>query len=312
VPLDPHAQAIVDLLSSVFPDVGGRVTDAAEARRMLKEQALVREPAAIARIENRSMGGSDGNELPIRIYWPASPPPTLPVIVFFHGGGWVLCDLDTHDAICRSLANGVHAIVVSVDYRLAPEHRYPAAFNDAYASVEWVRAHASELGGDPDRLAIAGDSAGGNLAACVAVALRDRNGPPIRAQLLVYPVIDAGFDTPSYRDNAEGYFLTAQHMHWYWDQYVPDATARHDPYVAPMHTRDLTGVAPAHIVTAEFDPLRDEGEAYGARLRAAGVPTEVHRYDGMFHGFFGMGEVLPGAQQAVHDACTALRNALHS
>jgi acetyl esterase len=296
----------------VFPDVGNKVTDAAEARRILKDSAVeVPDPEPVSRIDNRTITTAQA-ELPVRIYWPngyddGAPPP---IVVFFHGGGWVLCDLDTHDGQCRSLTNGVGAIVVSVEYRLAPEHGFPAPLDDAYAATVWAHEHAAELGGDATRLAVAGDSAGGNLAAAVAMAARDRGGPALRAQLLVYPVIDASFETASFRDNAEGYFLTGGHMRWYWDQYVPVVAQRSDPLASPIRAPDLSGLPRAHVVTAEFDPLRDEGEDYARALEAAGVPVTAHRYDGMFHGFFGMGAVLPAARDAMDTACASLRAAL--
>ena len=298
MPLDAQAQVIVDLLTSVFPDVGGAVTDPVVARRMLAEQTLAREPEPIARVDHRVIPGPDGNEIPVRISWPSETSDPLPIVVFLHGGGWALCNLDTHDATCRSIANGTGAIVIAVDYRLAPEHPFPAPFEDAYASVLWAYAHAAELGGDPERMAIAGDSAGGNLAACVAVALRDRGGPPMRAQLLVYPVIDARCDRPSYRDNAEGYFLTAEAMRWFWGHYLGDMSRALEPYACPKHAASLQGLPPATIITAEYDPLRDEAEDYGRALQAAGVAVLSRRYDGMIHGFVSMAEIFEDGRAA--------------
>jgi acetyl esterase len=202
-------------------------------------------------------------------------------------------------------------VVVSVDYRLAPEHKFPAAAEDAYAATQWVADHADELGGDPDRIAVAGDSAGGNLAAVVALMARDRGGPPLRFQLLVYPVTDFSFDTDSYRENAEGYFLHRASMEWYWRQYLASDDDGIDPYASPLRADDVTGVPPAMVITAEYDPLRDEGEAYGRKLADAGVDVSIRRFDGMFHGFFSMGAFLDGAKQATDDAHAALRDALH-
>jgi acetyl esterase len=312
VPLDPHTQAIVDILESYFPRVGTEVLDAAEARRILKEAPLdAVTPPDIAVVENRTIPGPDGApDIPVRVYRPRLDGDPLPVVVFFHGGGWTLCDLDTHEVTCRNMANATDALVISVDYRLAPEHRFPAAAEDAYAATSWAYNHATELGGDPTRLAVAGDSAGGNLAAAVPLMARDRGGPPIVFQLLVYPALERSFDTASYRDNAEGYFLTAVQMHWFWDQYVgDDDDAAAHPYAAPLRAASLQGLPPAHIVTAEYDPLRDEGEAYGRRLAEAGVPADVRRYDGMFHGFFSV-DVLDGARQASAEAHAALTKAL--
>ncbi|MHB8463245.1 MAG: alpha/beta hydrolase [Acidimicrobiales bacterium] len=310
MPLDPAAAAIVAVLDGVFPKVGTEVLDAADARRILRETPLPQaDVIPVARVVDRTIPGP-GGDIPIRLYWPTETTAPLPMVTFFHGGGWVLCDLDTHDATCRSMALGAEALVISVDYRLAPEHRFPAAAEDAYAAAVWAHDHARELGGDPARLAVAGDSAGGNLAAAVSLMARDRGGPPLAFQLLVYPVLDHDFGTASYRDNAEGYFLTAAHMRWYWAQYLGDPADGRHPYASPLRAGDLGGVAPAWIVTAEFDPLRDEGEAYGTRLTDAGIPVTVRRYDGMFHGFFGMAAVLDGARLATEEAFAALRSAL--
>ena len=311
MPPDPHAQAIIEILESYFPRVGTEVLDAAEARRILKEAPLdAVELPDIAGVEERTIPGPDGApDLPVRVYRPRLDGAPLPVVVFFHGGGWVLCDLDTHEITCRQLANGTDAVVVSVDYRLAPEHPFPAAVEDAYAATTWAHAHAAELGGDPTRLAVAGDSAGGNLAAAVPLMARDRGGPPIIFQVLVYPALERSFDTASYRDNAEGYFLTTLQMRWYWEQYLgDDDDAAAHPYAAPLRAASLQGLPPAYIVTAEYDPLRDDGEAYGRRLEEAGVPADVRRYDGMFHGFFSL-DVLEGSRQASADVHAALTKA---
>jgi acetyl esterase len=228
--------------------------------------------------------------------------------VYFHGGGWVLGSLATHDGICRSLAAGAGCVVVSVDYRLAPEHRYPAAAEDCYAATQWCAAHAAELGADGSRVAVGGDSAGGNLSAVVAQMARDRGGPPLVFQLLIYPVTDAARDTQSYRENAEGYLLTAGDMAWFWNHYLGDARARGaEAYASPIRAASLAGLPPALVITAEFDPLRDEGEAYGAALESAGVAAKVTRYDGMIHGFFGLGAMIDRANSAVQEAAGTLR-----
>jgi acetyl esterase len=232
------------------------------------------------------------------------------MLVYFHGGGWVIGNLDTHDGVCRQLCNAAHCVVVSVDYRLAPEHPYPAAAEDAYAATRWVAANAAAIGGDPARIALGGDSAGGNLTAVVTLMARDRGGPPLVFQLLVYPATDAPTaDHPSYRENAEGYFLTRDMMLWFWNHYcgsTPDLT---DAYRYPLRAKDLRRLPPAYVITAEFDPLRDEGEAYAARLREANVPVRLKRYAGMIHGFFGMGALLTQAREATKEAAEALRSA---
>lgn len=246
-----------------------------------------------------------GGPLRLRIYRPAGDGP-FPIVVFTHGGGWVLCSLDSHDNVCRELCVGAGAIVVSVDYRLAPEHRFPAAVDDSMAALHWVGAHAAELGGDPARIAVAGDSAGGNLAAVMALRARDERGPRLVGQLLVYPVTDYPSDAmPSYAAN-DAYGLSRAAMEHYWMQYLGDAPAD-APYAAPLRATDLAGLPPALVITAEYDVLRDEGEAYGGKLQAAGVPVEVIRYDGVNHGFFSMAGLIEGGTQAMSDACAWLR-----
>jgi acetyl esterase len=229
------------------------------------------------------------------------------VLVYFHGGGWVLGGLETHDGVCRGLANGAACVVVSVDYRLAPENKFPAAAEDCYAAAAWVAKHAPVIGGDPRRIAVGGDSAGGNLSAVVALMAGDRQGPELSLQLLVYPVTDSACDTPSYRENAEGYLLTRDAMAWFWNHYVRDDRDRINPHAAPLRAGNVAGTPPALVITAEFDPLRDEGEAYARRLEAAGVPVTLTRYDGMIHGFFGMTMVMDKARAAMHEATMALR-----
>jgi len=234
-------------------------------------------------------------------------------VVFFHGGGWVVCDLDTHDAVCRRLALGAGAVVVSVDYRLAPEHRFPAAPDDCAAATRWAVANAASLGADPARFVLAGDSAGGNLVCAVSLRLRDEDGPRARGQLLVYPVTDhwtAGF--PSYGEFAEGYGLTRDVMAWFWDHYLGEAmdaarAAALPAQAAPLRAPDLRGLPVALVLTAECDVLRDEGEAYAARLREAGVEATLERCAGMHHGFFNWGGVLDGADRAVARACAWIR-----
>ena len=268
--------------------------------------AAVDAPVPVATVEDRTIPGPAG-EIPARIYTPGAPAPR-PVIAFFHGGGFVFCSLDTHDGTCRRLANATGAVVVSVDYRLAPEHCFPAPLDDCYAATLWAHEHAAALGADPDRLVVAGDSAGGNLAAATALLARERGGPPITFQILVYPVIDAACDTPSFTDNGEGYFLEGDGMRWLWSQYLGgDGDATH-PHASPSRADDHAGLPPAVVVTAEYDPLRDEGEAYGAALAAAGVPVTVRRYDGMIHGFVSMPMIFPDGD----DAMTQIAAALHA
>jgi acetyl esterase len=305
MPIDPQAQAFLDQLNALGQQPLSAMP-VAEARRAMDILASMRvEPAAVRSAVDRRIPGPAG-EIPVRIYTPSAPAP-LPLLVYFHGGGWVLGGLDTHDSTCRELASGAGCVVVSVDYRLAPEHKFPAAAEDCYAATQWAAAHAAELGADAKRLAVGGDSAGGNLAAVVAQMARDRGGPALVFQLLIYPVISATFDTASYRDNAEGYLLTAGDMRWFWNHYLGTPADGANPYAAPLCAPTLAGLSPALVITAEFDPLRDEGELYAHRLEEAGVPARLTRYDGMIHGFFGMGHMMDKAKAAVQEACANLR-----
>jgi acetyl esterase len=257
--------------------------------------------------EDRSIPGPAG-EIPVRVYRPKSDEP-LPVVVYFHGGGFVIGDIATHDTTCQRLAAGVPAVVVSVDYRLAPEHHFPAAVDDCDAATAWVSAHAEELGGDPARLAVAGDSAGGNLSAVVARRARDAGGPAIAFQLLVYPATDMTRSLPSHAENGTGYLLDADAMTWFLDHYFAGADVR-QPDASPLLVDDLSGLPPALVVTAEFDPLRDEGEAYAQRMRDAGVDVTTSRYDGMIHGFYGLDSIFDSAKRATAETVNALRDAL--
>ena len=315
MPLDPTAARLVEAMQANFPrftDPGAN-DDPAEVRARVK--AMPRAPMGdeVASAEDRVIPGPDG-DLPVRVYRPLEPSgDPAPGIVYFHGGGWVICDLDSHDGSCRRLSNAIGAVVVSVDYRLAPEHKYPAAADDAYAATVWVSEHATELGIDPTRLVVAGDSAGGNLAAVAALMARDRGGPPIAFQLLVYPVIDSTSGRNDHRskiDNAEGFFLTTAQMNWYRKHYLPDEEAGEGPYASPNRAESLVGLPPACVVTAEMDPLRDEGNEYAQRLAAEGVPVTAYCAPGMFHGFFNMDGMLDGAKEAQRVAFTAMRDAL--
>jgi acetyl esterase len=308
MPLDPAAKVLMDQIAAL----GGpqlHEMSPVEARESFKAMAAMAGDAIeVARVENRTIPGP-ASAIPIRIYTPQGGG-RLPVLVYFHGGGWVIGGLDTHDRTCRGLANAGSCVVVSVDYRLAPENAFPAAPDDCFCALQWVAANASEHGGDTDRIAVGGDSAGGNLAAVVAQMARDRNGPPVRYQLLIYPVTDSARDTASYRDNGEGYFLTGDGMAWFWQQYLPSPQEGAHPYASPLRAEDVSGLPPGLVITAEYDPLRDEGEAYAARLREAGVSVETCRYDGMIHGFVGMGAVLSQGDEAIEKAGQVMRSAL--
>ena len=307
MPLDPQAKAVLDQ----FASMGGpqlHEMSVAQARELILGMvALAGEPESIARIENRTVPGPAG-QIPVRIYTPVGTAP-FPVLVYFHGGGWVIGNLDTHDGICRSLANRVGCLVVSVDYRLAPEHPFPAAPEDCYAATRWLAEHAGSLGGDKGRIAVGGDSAGGNLAAVVALMARDRGGPKLAFQLLVYPATDTDFETRSYRENSEGYFLTRADMVWFWNHYAPRDEDRRNPYAAPLRAASLRGLPPALVITAEFDPLCDDGNAYAGRLREDGVPVRLSQQDGLIHGFFQMGAVIDRGRASVDEASRALKDA---
>jgi acetyl esterase len=250
-----------------------------------------------------------GGEMAVRLYRPTEAS-GLPLIVHFHGGGFVFCDLDTHEPMCRTLAHRSGCAVASVDYRLAPEHPFPVPLEDCYHATQWLAAHARELGVDATRLAVAGDSAGGNLAIGVSHLTRERSGAPLRYQALIYPVTDAACDNASWRDLGQGYMLSREWMQWAWECYVPDASRRADPLASPLRAGDLAGLPPATIVTADYDPLRDEGEAYAARLRDAGVPVIARRYLGVIHGFVSLPFATPLANRALADVAGDLRAAL--
>ena len=302
--LDPQVKLVLDNLPTDLLDV--RKTTPLELRKLYERQttAPIFPAEPVAHVEERSVPGADG-EIPARIYAPEGSE-ARPPLVFFHGGGWVIGNLDTHDGKARKLANASGRSVVSVGYRLAPEHPFPAPAEDCYAATAWVDAHREAVRGGPGPLAVAGDSAGGNLAGAVALMARDRGGPALGFQLLIYPVADCDFERPSYRQNAEGYMLTRDVMMWFWDQHVPDVARRRDPYVNLVAAEDLRGLPPARVITAEYDPLRDEGEAYAARLEAAGVPVTCRRYDGMIHGFLSFADFVAVGKEALQEAAAAL------
>jgi acetyl esterase len=304
MPLDPTLKALLDQLG----EAGGptlRDAGVAQGRQMLQAVALLDgDPADVARVEDVTLAG----RIPARVY-ASSTGDALPILVWYHGGGFVIGDLETADRTCRKLASGTGALVVSVDYRLAPEDPFPAGPDDCFNALQWVVDHAAELGGDASRVAVGGDSAGGNLAAVAALQARDE-GVPLRYQLLVYPVTDCTMSSSSYEENAEGYFLTRDSMDWFIGHYLSGGAEAKDPRVSPVFADDLRGVAPALVLTAEFDPLRDEGEAYSERLRDAGVDVEARRFDGQVHGFLGLGSVTPAAADAVDLAVARLKAAL--
>lgn len=294
--LDPDARALLDRVQAAGIRPWHRHT-VDEARRVYGERIALLDPRPIpiAQVRDLTIPGP-GGVLPARVYHPA-PDDQRPVVLYLHGGGWVLGSLDSHDWVCRELASVSGAAVVSLGYRLAPEHPHPAALEDAWAAAGWLRGHAAGMGGDGRRLVVAGDSAGGHLAAALALLSRDRGGPDLRGQVLIYPALAPDFETASYRANADGYLLTRDDMRWFWEHYLADAVR--DAYATPGSADDLTGLPPALVVTAGFDPLRDEGRAYAARLRAAGVPTDLLDHPGMIHGFVALPDAIPEGRTAV-------------
>jgi acetyl esterase len=304
MPVDPQIQALLDKGAGV---PATHTLSVAVARTQYEARiALMAPPAEIAAVREQTIDGPGGG-LRIRVYTPHGGGP-FPLLVFFHGSGFVLCSLDTHDGMCRNLCAGAACVVASVDYRLAPEHKYPAGIDDCVHATSWAAAHAAELGADPTRIAIAGDSAGANMAAVTALRLRDEGGPALGGQLLLYPVTDYHTPgTPSYRENAEGYGLTLETMKWFWDHYLSDPSEAAHPHAAPLRAASLAGLPPALVITAEYDPLRDEGELYAERLRAAGVPTAMSRYPGVNHGFMFWTGIVDKAGAAMNESCAWLR-----
>ena len=309
MPLHPQAQAFIEMIDALDRPPLSEVT-IAQAREGLRG-LLPPSDEAVGVIADFELPGAEGQPVRARAYTPrdARPGP-LPLTMFLHGGGWVTGDLDSHDATCRALANASGCKVVAIDYRLAPEHKFPAGLEDCHAALRWLAAHAPELGVDARRIAVCGDSAGGNLAAAVALLARDRGGPALAYQVLVYPVTHHSFDTASYRRYGQGYLLTLEGMQWNWNHYLPDAAAGRDPLASPLLAPDLRGLPPALVIVAECDPLCDESEAYAARLAAAGVAVDCKRYDGMLHAFFTLGQVFDDGRAAVAYAGEALRRAL--
>ena len=308
--LDPQARAFLDEANAAggAPPWDVPVSQLrADFNASLETISIAREP--VARIEDREISGPNG-PIPLRIYWPGgSGADGLPILVHFHGSGFVLGGLDSHDAVCRTLCNQAECIVVAVEYRKAPEHKFPAGIDDCWAATEWAAANAPALNGDARRIAVFGDSTGGNNAAVVAQRARDEGGPALTLQVLVYPPFDLAADGASYETYGEGYNLTAAAMRWFIAQYLRDEADRIDPLASPIRARDLAGLAPVFVLTVGYDPLRDEQLAYIERLRAAGVAVEHSDHRDLFHGFWFMGGRLDAAPRAHAEVATALRAA---
>jgi acetyl esterase len=310
MPVHPQVKPLIDAMAAV----GGPALHEMEpaAARQMFEAMRVAPPdlPELASVTDRVLPSPEGHDIPIRVYIPngAERPG---VCMYFHGGGWVIGSIESHDAPCREIAARSGCAVVSVEYRLAPETPFPGPLDDCMAATEWIAEHGRAIGVDGTKLVVAGDSAGGNLAAAVTLLARERGGPDIGAQILVYPATDHGYGTQSSIDNAEGYFLTMDAMNWFTGHYLAgDLSLVTNPLASPLRADDHSDLPPALVITAEFDPLRDEGEAYADLLQQAGVPTEVHRYDGQIHGFLGMYGVLDDGHRALDEVADAVRKAI--
>jgi len=302
--LAPESRAIMEraIELGLIPD---EITTVEEARaKELRDRALMAEPRPVEAVDDVAIDGP-GGPVPLRIYRPPGEPP-FPGVLYIHGGGWVLGSIDHADVDCRALALDTGSLVVSVGYRLAPEHKFPAGLDDVFAAAEWTAAELPGLGGEPERLAVVGSSAGGNLAAALCMLAAQRGGPRIAHQVLIYPVTDFSFDTASYRDFAEGYWLELEDMRWFWGHYLETPDQGADPLASVLRAPDLAGLPPATILTAGCDVLRDEAEAYGERLREAGVPVTVRTYPGQLHGFWSCGAVTSLPRRVNADIAAAL------
>ncbi len=317
MPLDPQIKGMLDLLAQLdSPPLSSLPAQTARAgfEQMTVGMRAPEQLTPVAGTRDVSIPGPAGG-MKARVYRPeVDDAGGQPTVLFLHGGGWTVGSVETHDNQARTLCALSGSVVVSLDYRLAPETRWPGAVDDSWAALQWVAAHVDELGADPRRLAVAGDSAGGNLAAVLAQLAKDA-GLPVVAQLLVYPAvdIDAAVEYESRTANGQGYFLTSDDMRWFVTNYLPDgadATVIADPRLSPIRREDLSGLAPAVVLTAEYDPLRDEGEAYAAALEAAGVEVHLHRFAGMIHGFFDLGVLSAAAEAAVKIGCAEFKTLL--
>ena len=310
MPVDPQMQGVLDRIAKAALPAFYSVS-ADEARRLYRESRAAFSPAVPEVAEARDLALSGpGGRIPLRLYrgLGTEAGALLPVLVFFHGGGWTIGDLDTHDIVCRTLANKARCAVVAVDYRMGPEHKFPAAVDDCIAATRWVAAQSAAIGVDVSRIAVGGDSAGGNLAAVTAIALRDAGGPPLVFQALVYPATDQRMDSDSHARLAEGYLLTRNNMLWFRGNYLEPG--QYDDWRAsPLRAADLGRLPPAHIITAGYDPLLDEGRAFSDRLVAAGVPVLYECFEGMTHGFLTLGGVVAGANHALYRLAQSLSQA---
>lgn len=313
---DPQMQAVLDALKNLGAKPIGTLsveatrkqpTPADAVKAVLKKQGKPTAPEPVAKVENKSIEGPSG-PIPIRIYTPKGDGP-FPVIVYYHGGGWVIADLDVYDASPRALANAAHAVVVSSHYRQGPEHKFPAAHEDALAAYKWTLDHAKDLNGDPKRVAVAGESAGGNLAAAVSILAREHNMQMPVHQLLVYPIANHDFNTPSYVENAHAQPLSRPAMKWFFDKYLNSPEEGSNPLISLVNQKNLKGLPSATVITDQIDPLRSEGKAYADKLAQASVDVRYHNYEGVTHEFFGMAPVVDKAKEAQQFAADGLKKA---
>jgi len=312
MPLDPVLKAFLDQVAAMGGPKTWEMTPA-EARESFAGLMQLAGPKdiPIGKVTNIAIPAPHG-EIAARSYAPvAANSAGLPTLVFFHGGGWVIGNIDTHDGLCRMIANGSGCRVISVEYRLSPEAKYPDAVDDAVAALEWIEKNASQLGVDANLLAVGGDSAGGDLAAVVAQIAKAKGGPKLSYQLLLFPVTQIGEETRSLREYAEGYFLERKTLDWFYAHYLPTDADKKDPRISPLAAEDVSGLPPAYIMLAGFDPLHDEGLAYAEKLRAAGVSVTVADYPDMVHDFIYLQSVLPQASEALNGAAKALKEALN-
>jgi acetyl esterase len=307
-PLDPQVKVLLDQMAAANQPAFHSQTPA-DARKAMGSLVNVFGPGPdVQKVENRKIPGS-GGEIPVRIYAPSGKPNGI--LVYFHGGGWVVGDLESHDYLCRALTNETGCAVVAIDYRLAPEHKFPAGPDDCYAATQWASKNAASLGSDADHIAVGGDSAGGNLAAAVALMARDRGAPRIRHQMLIYPVTDAAMNTASQREfTADGFVLSKLDMEWFWGHYLKNPKDGENPYASPIRAKDLKNLPPAHIITASHDPLRDEGEAFGELLKKAGNKVKVKRYEGVVHGFVSLQAAIDQGKTATRELAEELKASL--
>jgi acetyl esterase len=311
--LDPESQRLIDLMAAANRPAWNTLSPQAARELYLSLRPAGQGPIPDGiTVANRKIAGKDGNSVPVRLYRPdrLSPDAKLPALLYAHGGGWVFGNLDSHDVLCAQLAIEAGIAVMAVDYRLAPEARFPAAFDDVVSGLQWLVANGASVGVDPNKLAIGGDSAGGNLAAAVSIWARDNKGPKLRMQLLAYPVTDIVARAESYRLFADGYGLNAATMEWFMDHYAPDKKSRDDWRVSPLKAKSLAGLPPALVVTAGYDPLRDEGRAYAWRLQQEGTVADLVEFGGMLHGFLSSPMLLHGARRGTTLCAAALREAL--